>query len=34
MGDTAIMAVENGFHKGNCTPEIIQYWEELKNEIL
>lgn len=30
-GSTAIMAVENMFRKGNSTPEIIQYWEEIKN---
>lgn len=31
IGDTAIMAVENGFRNGDSTPEILQYWEEIKN---
>lgn len=31
MGSTAIMAIENGFCNGSSTPEIIKYWEDIKN---
>lgn len=30
-GSTAIMAIENGFLNGSSTPEILQFWEELKS---